>query len=60
MLQSFFNKVAGLFRNANLSKQKRLNTGFFVKFMKLLRTPILKNICERLLLNFYFWKSHTG
>ena len=56
-----FSKVAHLFRTANLSKQKKTPTQvFFVKSVKFLRTPILKNICERLLLNFYFGKSHTG
>ena len=58
VLGSFFSKVAGLFRNANLSKQKETPTKvFFVKFVKFLRTPILKNICERLVLNFYFGRA---
>ena len=49
------------FQECKFIKIKRdSNTGFFVKFVKLLRTLILKNICERLLLIFYFGKSHTG
>ena len=41
-----------VFRPANFIK-KRLQYRYFpVKFAKFLRTPILKNICERLLLQF--------
>ena len=45
----FFNKVAGL-RPATLLKKRLWHRCFPVNFAKLLRTPILKNICERLLL----------
>ena len=43
VLESFFNKVAGL-------------QLFPVKFAKLLETPILKNICKRLLLEVFYNK----
>ena len=43
MLESRFNKVLGL--------GLKLYRLFPVKFEKFLGTPILKNICERLLLN---------
>ena len=45
----FCNKVAVL-RSFNFIKKKFRPSWFQVKFAKLLRTPILKNICERLLL----------
>ena len=48
----FFNKVAGL-RAFNLIKKKFQHGCFIVKFTKFLRTPILKNICERLLLHLH-------
>ena len=49
MLDSFFNKVANL-RTATLLKRDP-NTGLFpVNITKFLRTPILKDTCERLLL----------
>ena len=44
-----FNKVGGL-RPATLLKQSLWFRCFPMNFAKLLRTPILKNICERLLL----------
>ena len=49
MLQSFFNKVAGL-RAFGFIKKKFQGSCFPVKFAKFLRTPTFKNICERLLL----------
>ena len=49
VLESFFNKATDL-RACSFIK-KRLQHGCFpVKFAKFLRTSILKNICERLLL----------
>ena len=66
MLKSLFDKVAGLQaykdaptqvvscqiceRPATLLKRDS-NTCFPVKSVKFLRTPILKNVCERLLLS---------
>ena len=49
MLKSLFNKVAGP-EACNFIKKKLQHRCFSVKFAKFLRTPILKNICERLLL----------
>ena len=49
VLQSFFNKVAGL-RAFNFIKKKYQRSCFPVKFVKFFRTPTFKNICERLLL----------
>ena len=48
-MEFFFNKVAGL-RAFNFIKKKFQCNCFPVEFAKLLRTPIFKNICERLLL----------
>ena len=47
--QSLFKKVAGFI------KKKQEHRCFPVKFAKLLRTPILKNICKQL-----FLKNSTG
>ena len=48
-MESLFNKVAA--QNAcNLIKKRLQHNCFPVKCKKLLRTPILKNICGRLLL----------
>ena len=49
MLNSFLNKAAGL-RAFNFIKKRFQRVFFPVKFAKFFRTPILKNICERLLL----------
>ena len=49
VLESIFNKVAGL-QACNFIKKRLQHSCFPVKFAKLLRTPNLKNICERLLL----------
>ena len=49
MLESVFNKVAGL-KASNIIKNRLQHRCFPVKFAKFLRTPILNNICERLLL----------
>ena len=46
----FFNKVAGL-RPATLVKKRLWHKYFPINFPKPLRTPILKNVCERLLLD---------
>ena len=48
MLEPLFNNVADL-QACNFLK-KILQQRFLMKFAKLLRTPILKNICQRLLL----------
>ena len=45
----FLNKVAGL-RPATLLKKRMWHKYFPVNFAKFLRTSVLKNICERLLL----------
>ena len=45
----FFNKVTGL-RPANLLEKTLWYKCFPVNFAKILRTPILKTICEQLLL----------
>ena len=49
MFESLFNKVAGL-KTCNSIKKRHQRTCFPVKLAKFLRTLILKNICERLLL----------
>ena len=48
MLESLFNKVAG--QACNFIKKRLQHRCFPVKIVKLVRTPILKNTCERLLL----------
>ena len=54
----FFYYFCKPFQECKFIKTKRdSNTAFFVKFVKFSRTAILKNICERLLLNFYFGKN---
>ena len=45
----FFNKVAGL-KACNFIKKRLQHGCFLVKFAKLLRAPILKNMCQRLVL----------
>ena len=62
----FCNEVAGL-RPATLLKRRLQHRYFPVNIAKLLRTPILKNICERLFLYFrivkkkiYFEKWKNG
>ena len=53
-IEPLFNKVAGL-HGYNFIK-KRLECRFFpVNIAKFLRTPILKNICERILLIMAIW-----
>ena len=49
MLESLFNKVAGL-KVCNFIKTGHEHRCFPVNIVKLLRTPILENFCERLLL----------
>ena len=53
-LESPFNKVAGL-QACIFIKKKLQHRCFPVKFAKVLRTPILKIICERLLLRLVSW-----
>ena len=55
-VEAFFNKVAGL-DPASFLKKKLQHKCFPVKFAKLLRTPILKNICKRLLLEVFYKKA---
>ena len=55
VLESVSNKVA-VVRACNFITMKLQHRCFPVKFAKLLRIPILKNICERLLL--YLYNSH--
>ena len=57
MLESVFNKVAGL-RACYFFKKKLQHRCFPVKFAKSLRTPIFKNIFERLLLYFHYNSDH--
>ena len=56
VLESVFNKVADV-RARNFITMKLQHRCFPVKFAKLLRIPILKNICERLLLYLHY-NSH--
>ena len=49
MLESLLNKVAGLYF-FNFIEKRLQHSRFFVKFAKLLRAPVLKNIYERLFL----------
>ena len=49
VLESLFNKLAEL-KACNFIKKRLQHRCFPVKFAKFLRTPILKNICGRLLL----------
>ena len=49
VLKHLFNKVAGL-QACNLMKKRLQHRYFPINIAKLLRTPILKNICEGLLL----------
>ena len=49
VLKSLFNKVAGL-QACNFTKKRLQHRCFPVNIVKFLRTPILKNICEWLLL----------
>ena len=51
MLESVFNKVAFI-------KKKLQHWCFPVKFVKFLRTPILKNVCERLFQYFQYNSHH--
>ena len=57
-LEPLFNKVAGL-QAYNFIKRRVRHSCFPVKFVKLLRTPILNNISERLLLGIVFAISHS-
>ena len=50
VLESLFNKVAGL-KACNFIKNRLQRRCFPAKLAKFLRTIVLKNICERLLLN---------
>ena len=50
MLNSLSKKVAGL-NPCNFIKKRLQDIRFPVTIAKFLRTPILKNICDRLLLN---------
>ena len=52
VLESLFNKVAGL-QACNFIKKGLQQRHIPVKFAKFLRTHFLKNICERLLLQFF-------
>ena len=58
MLDYLFNKVAGL-KGCNFFKKRLQQRCFSVIDAKFLRTPILKDICKRLLLKIYpvllFW-----
>ena len=58
MLESLSNKDAGL-QACNFIKKRLQQRCFPVNIAKFLRTPILKNICERLLLESYRSNSKT-
>ena len=47
VLESLFNKIAGL-ETCDFIKKGLQHSCFPVNIAKFLRTPILKNICERL------------
>ena len=49
MLGSLFNKVADL-KTCDIIQKRLQHRNFDVNFVKFLETPILKNMCERLLL----------
>ena len=51
MLESLFNKFAGLQADSFITKGLQ-HRCFSVKIAKFLKTSILKDICERLILNF--------
>ena len=51
MLESLFYKIEGL-KACSFIKKRLQRRYFSVKFANFLRTPILKNICKRLPLNF--------
>ena len=60
----FFNKNAGL-QGPSFIKKRLEHRCFFANIEKFLRTPILKNICERLLLRvslelFSIWTNNIG
>ena len=60
----FFNKNAGL-QGPSFIKKRLEHRCFFANIEKFLRTPILKNICERLLLRvslelFPTWTNNVG
>ena len=60
----FFNKNAGL-QGPSFIKKRLEHRCFFANIEKFLRTPILKNICERLLLRFSLelfsiWTNNMG
>ena len=55
VLESLFNTVAGLQPASFLKRDS--NMCFPVKYTKVLRTSILKNICERLLLEMFYKKA---
>ena len=57
MLETVFSKVAG-FKACNFITKKVQHRCFPVKFAKSLRIPILKNICERLLLYLHYNSHH--
>ena len=70
-MKSLFNKVASL-QACNFIKKRLQHRCFLVNFAKILRAPILKNICERLHLSItkrwsicwsqsvYFWSEQTN
>ena len=51
MLESLFNKVSGL-QAWSFIRKRLQHRCFHVNIAKYLRTPILMNICQQLLLNF--------
>ena len=58
MSESLFNKVAG-FQEYIFIKKRLQHSCFPVNIAKFLRTPILKYICERLLLYFEIQTTNT-
>ena len=59
MLESLFNKVAS-HQACNFIKKRPQHWPFPVNITKFLRTPILKNICERLPLQNFLWSINKN
>ena len=56
VLESLFDKITGL-KACNFILKRHQHRHFPVKFPKILRSPILSNICERMLLDIFIIKK---
>ena len=56
VMEWLFNKVSNL-KACNFIKKRLQRRCFHVIIARFLRVPILKNICERLLLQMIIWKN---